>query len=96
MIQLPDNLINEIKYYIIFKPKTKQELQEAVYLWRENKEEALIRYDHISIWDVSLINDMSRLFYRADPFNEDISDWDVSNVKNMSFMFYSCKKFNKP
>ena len=34
------DLVNVIKDYIIFKPKTKEELQEAVNFWCENKEEA--------------------------------------------------------
>ena len=37
--------------------------------------------------DVSLINDMSGLFYFSE-FDGDISNWNVSNVRDMSFMFY--------
>ena len=63
MEQLPNDLKNIIIDYIIFKPKSKDKLQEAVDLWCENKEEALIRYNNISLWDTSLITDMSYLFY---------------------------------
>ena len=56
------DLVNVIKDYIIFKPKTKEELQEAVNLWCENKDKALTKYNHISLWDTSLITDMSHLF----------------------------------
>ena len=71
------DLVNVIKDYIIFKPKTKEELQEAVDLWCENRDEALNRYGNISLWDTSLITDMSYLFgftkgylYNKDNFNE--------------------------
>ena len=71
------DIVSLIKDYIIFKPKTKEELQEAVDLWCENKEEALNRYGNISLWDTSLITDMSYLFgftkgylYNKDNFNE--------------------------
>ena len=63
MEQLPNELKNIIKDVVIFKPKSKEELQEAVDLWCVNKEEALTRYNNISLWDTSLITDMSYLFY---------------------------------
>ena len=59
---LSNDLVNIIKDYAIFKPKTKIELQEAVNLWCKDKDEALNKYGHISNWDTSLITDMSRLF----------------------------------
>ena len=49
MEQLPNDLNNIIKDFIIFKPKTKQELQEAVDLWCENRYEALKKYGNILI-----------------------------------------------
>ena len=94
MINLPTEVLDYINEFI-FKPKTKEELQKAVNLWCTNKDDALDRYGHISNWDTSLINDMSRLFQYSN-FNENINDWDVSNVTNMEYMFYYCKNFNQP
>ena len=50
----------------IFKPKTKEELQEAVDLWCSNRQEAITKYGEISTWDTSLIRDMSNLFENKD------------------------------
>lgn len=90
-----------------FIPGNKNELQTAVDLWCKDKEQALLKYGHISKWDTHLITDMSELFKgieRRVPiniyceerlnFNDDINNWDVSNVKNMSKMFY-CTEFNQ-
>ena len=41
MDQLPNELKNIIKDYVIYKPKSKNELKEAVDLWCTDKEEAL-------------------------------------------------------
>ena len=59
---LNEDIKNNIKDYTIFKPKNKDELKKAVDLWIENKEDALNYYGHISVWDTSLIDDMSYLF----------------------------------
>ena len=96
MDNLSNELLNIIKDYTIFKPKTKIELQEAVNLWCINKEEALNKYGHISNWDTSLIIDKSELFKNKKYFNDNINNWDVSIVINMNGMFYSARLFNKP
>ena len=89
-----------INNMVIFKPKTKKELQTAVNEWCVNREEAIKKYYHISSWDTSLITDMSKLFYlknnRKGYFNDDISKWDVSNVKDMRSMFSGTNSFNQP
>ena len=92
---LPNEVVTELKEYVFFKPNNKEELQEAVNLWYTNKNEALNKYGHISIWDTSLITDMSELFYERYYFNDDISKWDVSKVKDMNKMFYFCENFNQ-
>ena len=38
MEYLPNEVKNNIKVYIVFKPETKDELQNAVDLWCENKD----------------------------------------------------------
>ncbi len=42
----------------------------------------------ISIWDVSRVTNMSKLFYGCESFDKNINGWNVSNVTNMSFMFF--------
>ena len=46
-------------------------------------------------WDVSLVTDMSELFYYKTAFNVDISRWDVSQVTNMASMFHHATVFNQ-
>ena len=45
---LSNDLNNVIKNYVIFKPKTKDELKTAVDLWCIDKEEAITKYVYIS------------------------------------------------
>ena len=70
------------------KPKTKKELKSII---DDRIEKDGFNCDLNDI-DVSLITDMSWLFYNLD-FTINISRWDVSKVKNMSYMF-ACSKFN--
>lgn|GEM_PF-5629135 len=84
-----------------FKPTTKEALETAVDLWTcsSNSDDcdnelALATYGHISEWDVSLITDMSDLFFTRSTFNDDIGNWDVSNVTSMYRMLYEAHEFN--
>ena len=45
----------------------------AVDEWIADPDSANSSYGHISIWDTSLITDMSELFYYNQTFNDDIS-----------------------
>lgn len=47
----------------------------------------------ISLWNVSNVTDMTRMFYECKNFNCDLSDWDVRKVKDMVYMFVNCKNF---
>ena len=93
---LPEEMKTKIKEFTIFKPKSKEELQEAVDLWCEDREKAINKYSHISVWDTSIIDDMSELFYKKENFNDDISKWNVSKVVSTEYMFFGCINFNQP
>ena len=79
-------------------------LRTAVTAWCSNAASAEATYGHISGWDTSQVEDMSRLFDRwfsycgsaSATFNEDLSAWDVSSVTTMSSMFYYAYAFNQP
>ena len=49
----------------------------------------------VSGWDVSNVQNMTRMFKECSNFNCDLSQWDVSNVENMRCMFYRCRNFNQ-
>ena len=86
---------------IIFQPQITEELQIAVDMWVDDNSTALSTYGEINNWDVSLITDMSNLFYDDSwndfysDFDYNISSWDVSNVTNMSQMFRNANSFNQ-
>ncbi len=61
----------------------------------ESKIDTSLFNEDISKWNVSNVNDMSRLFENCLHFNQDISSWDVSNVNDMSRLFENCIHFNK-
>ena len=51
----------------------KTELKTAVNLWCRNKYEAVQKYGDISLWDTSVITDMSHLFFWKKRFNGNIT-----------------------
>ncbi len=50
---------------------------------------------NINGWNVSNVQNMEKLFYYAENFNEEIDLWEVSNVINMYNMFGGAKSFNR-
>ena len=51
-------------------------------------------YGPIGSWDVSMVTDMSFMFYGAASFNGDVSKWTFPEVKSMSYMFAGATSFN--
>ena len=79
----------------VFKPSTKEQLQDAVTEWLNNESNNSYGGLHISYWDTSLITDMSELFKLQSNFNDDISGWNVGNVTNFNEMFKGATSFNQ-
>ena len=48
----------------------------------------------IAFWDVSLVDDFTRVFTVAESFNADISAWDVSQGTAFRSMFSGASSFN--
>ena len=84
---------NESQSNIVFNNET---LREAVFLWVNNREDAISQYGDINTWNVSQVTNMNNLFSFRRNFNDNISQWDVGNVTNMQGMFYNASAFNQP
>ena len=82
-IYLNNNYFDD--YYFI--PNNRHKLKTAVNIWCDNREEAILKYGHISYWNTIYITDMNNLFSWKRNFNDDISDWNTSNVEIMDGMF---------
>ena len=52
------------------------------------KSEVLSTYGPMKDWDMSLVTDLSYLFFRKGTLDEDLSNWDVSGVTNMQGSTY--------
>ena len=51
-------------------------------------------YGPMKDWDMSLVTDISHLFYQKKTMNADLSNWDVSSVTDMQSTFESTSVFN--
>jgi surface protein len=105
---LPANIVSHFIYPFAVKViKNREELIEAVdeyldeyysYFKREAKDDDnRIRYP-IGDWDVSRIDDFTRVFdedrnRKAKNFNEDLSRWNVAHGTSFARMFFGCHSF---
>jgi hypothetical protein len=81
-----------IKSYI-YESLDNKKIREAVRMWLEDTTSAMIRFGHISYWDVSRVTDMSGLFKEASSFNETLDNWDVTKIYGR---FGYASSFNQP
>jgi surface protein len=79
----------------VFRPRNRRQLKNAVKMWINNREAAIIQYGPISEWDTALVTDMSYLFFEATTFDDDISLWNTSAVTDMSGMFSGASSFDQ-
>ena len=59
---LPDEIQAIILPFILYTPRTNEELREAVKLWITDQSEALKKYGHITYWQTQYVTDMRYLF----------------------------------
>ena len=71
-------------------------LKTAVQAYNVDPTAAIAKYGPLATWDVSVVADMSYLFYNLQNFNADVSNWDTSSVTDMRYMFQSASAFNQP
>ena len=71
-------------------------IRVAVEEWLDDENKAKGKYGHISSWDTSGVTDMTKLFHKANTFNDPIDNWNVSNVVKMNGMFSKTQCFNQP
>ena len=67
-----------------YQPKTKKELKRAIQEYQQGKHK---ERGEPNDWDVSLITDMSQLFWMNNTFNEPLNKWVTKQVTNMKGMF---------
>ena len=74
------------------KIRDKDELIKRIKEEYEKQDSKTTHKLDLTMLDVSLVEDMSELFYDDCSYLEsiDVSNWDVSNVKYMKHMFYRC------
>ena len=50
----------------------------------------------LTTWDVSRVENMGGMFFRARSLNGNVSNWDTSLVTDMSDMFFEAHNFDRP
>lgn len=78
-----------------FRPKSKEELRNAVELYSSDKQAGIEKFGLIQQWDVKHVKDISELFKGLEDFNEPIGAWNVSQVTDMRDMFAGAYSFNQ-
>ena len=77
------------------KIRDKDELIERIKEEYEKQDSKTTHKLDLTMLDVSLVEDMSKLFYDYSSLESiNVSNWNVSNVKDMRRMFYSCSSQN--
>ena len=83
-----EGLYSTIKKQIIWTPRNKKDLLDAVNMYKNKstKQLAIKKYYLISLWDTSNIKDMSYLFAyyhikQPTPFNENMLVYSLDNLK---------------
>ena len=66
-----------------FEPLNDININTAIQLWFQAKEDAEILYGLINYWDTRNVTNMEKLFFEKTNFNEDISGWTTSSVTSM-------------
>jgi hypothetical protein len=86
------NMCNIFKLWFnnidLYESLNNKNIHRAVKIWCNNEERAILKYGHISDWDVSKVTNMKSLFNNMQNFNDCIDNWNVSNVTDMQGMFW--------
>ena len=74
------------------QPQTKKALRTMIVKYCKGEKS----YGEPNTWNVTLVTDMSKLFFGMEKFNAPIDQWNTKEVTNMSGMFYGASSFNQP
>jgi surface protein len=92
-LQTKDELLDAVKIYCGYNQNTRQCTELCS---RKDAEEIATTYGWpINKWDVSNVQDLSRIFSDNWYFNEYIGSWNVSNATSMHGMFCNACAFNQ-